>query len=102
MRSIRNRAGLGALVGTLALIAVGGGSVAAEAASFSSKTLAVCQKAANKAAQKLLSAKLSAATRCAEGLLGCQLAEELDGGDFSTCASGVSAKLLWSEKLRAL
>jgi cysteine-rich repeat protein len=92
MRSIRNRAGLGALVGTLALIAIAGGTVVAEAASFSSKTLAVCQKAANKAAQKLLSAKLSAATRCAEGLLGCQLAEELDGGDFSTCASGVSAK----------
>jgi len=92
MRSIRKLAGLTALVATLTVIGLGLWPVAAEAASFSSKTLAVCQKAANKAAQKLLSAKLSAAASCSEGLLGCQLAEELDGGDFSGCASSVSVK----------
>jgi cysteine-rich repeat protein len=92
MFSMNKSSGLGVLVGTLFIVANGGWPVAAEAASFSSKTLAKCQKGANKAAQKLFSAKLSAATTCAEGLLGCQLAEELDGENFAACAGSASAK----------
>jgi cysteine-rich repeat protein len=64
----------------------------AGAASFSSKTFAVCQKVTNKGGQKLLTSKLSAALGCAERILECQLAEELDGDDFSSCASAASAK----------
>lgn len=91
MPTTRSRNVLSILAATPILLGVLSWPRFADAA-FSSKTLATCQKAANKAAQKLLAAKLSAATTCAESLLGCQLGEELDGGDFTSCATGVSAK----------
>ena len=92
MLSIRSCKSLSVLAGMLVVFGAGAWPSVGEAAAFSSKTLATCQKAANKAAQKLLSAKLSAATGCAESLLGCQLGEELDGGDFTACATAASAK----------
>jgi cysteine-rich repeat protein len=91
MSSIASRNGFHCLALCLLILGNAAWPAAAEAA-FSSKTIATCQKAANKAAQKLLAAKLSASTSCAERLLGCQLGEDLDGGDFASCATGASAK----------
>ena len=92
MPSTRSRCGFGILAATTVMLVAVTQPSAVGAAQFTSRTLATCQKAANKAAQKLLSAKLSAATACAESLLGCQLGEELDAGDFAACAAGASAK----------
>lgn len=75
----------------LCSLALFGPSISA-AADFSSKTMTKCQKAANKASQKLLSAKVSAGASCGEGMLACQLGEELDGKDFTACAASVTAK----------
>lgn len=69
-----------------------GAPAPAHAAGFSSKTLTKCQKVANKAAQKLLSAKISASAACTESLLACQLGEELGGQPFGSCASSASTK----------
>jgi cysteine-rich repeat protein len=79
---------LATFVAILALLVV----PCAQAAGFSSKSMTKCQKAANKGAQKLLSAKIQATANCGEAVLACQLAEELDGKDFSSCAATASAK----------
>lgn len=56
-------------------------------AAFSSKTIAKCQASVHKATEKLLGSKLRASLDCAERLLACQLAEELDGETYSQCAA---------------
>ncbi len=59
----------------------------AGAAAFSAKTILKCQKALAKSGSKLFATETSAAIDCAQRMLACQLAEEIEGADFATCAA---------------
>ena len=56
-------------------------------AGLDAKAIAKCQKSLDKAAQKLFTTKMGAALGCAQRLLACQLAEELDGEPFAACSA---------------
>jgi hypothetical protein len=82
----------GAVIWVAAVALLVTGAAEGTAAGLSSKSFTKCQKILNKGAQKLVGAKLKGAIGCAERLLVCQLAEEIDGVDFASCAALAAGK----------